>query len=87
MKKSFTVEVYVDVEIPDDKIEEIVKDYRSCISETADIDEIMKQIAWNEARYGGFCEGVGENNTDFIATVTGDYTSEDFDGDVIINEN
>jgi len=50
MKKSFTVEVYVDVEIPDGKIEEIVKDYRSCISETADINEVMKQIAWNEAR-------------------------------------
>lgn len=87
MKKSFTVEIYVDVEIPDDKIEEIVKDYRSCINGNASINDVMEQIAWNEARYGGFCEGVGENNTDFIATVTGDFTSEDFDGDVIINEN
>lgn len=77
MKKSFTVEVYVDVEIPDDKIEKTVKDYRECISENADIDDVLAQVAWNEARYGGFCEGVGENGEDFTATVTGDNTTED----------
>lgn len=85
MKKSFTVEVYVDVEIPDDKIDEIVKDYRSCISENASIQDVMEQIAWNEVRYGGFCEGVGENGEDFTATVTGDFTSEDLVD--IVNDN
>jgi len=63
MKKSFTVEVYVDVEIPDDKIEKAVKDYRECISENADIEDVMAQVAWNEARYGGFCKvrGISES--------------------------
>ena len=77
MKKSFTVEIFVDVEISDEKIEKAVKDYRECINETADINDVMAQIAWNEARYGGFCEGVGENVEDFTAIVTGDNTTED----------
>ena len=77
MKKSFVVSVFVDVEIPDKKIEKTIKDYRECINETAGINDIMQKIAWNEARYGGFCEGVGENGEDFMANVTEDSVEED----------
>ena len=77
MKKSFTVEVYVDVEIPDDKIEKAVKDYRECICENAGIDDVLAQVARNEVRNGGFWTGVGENSEDFTATVTGDNTTKD----------
>jgi hypothetical protein len=77
MKKSFTVEIYVDVEIPDNKISEVVKDFRESIDSTATITEVMEHIAWNEATGGGFCEGVGENGKDFTAFVTGNDVEED----------
>lgn len=69
MKKCFCVEFYVDVEIPDDTIATVVKDFQGCIDSRADIHDIMKHIAWNEASGGGFCEGVGENGKDFIAKI------------------
>lgn len=77
MKKSFIVEIYVDVEIDDSKIEEILKDYQSSIYEGATIQDVMEHIAWNEADGGGFCEGVGDNGKDYIARVTGNNVMED----------
>ncbi len=69
MHKRFTVEIRVSVDIPDDKLDEILKDYRESISSNATIDDVFKQVAWNEARHGDFCEGVGENGVDFTAAV------------------
>lgn len=70
MKKSFIVEVFVDVEIEDSKIEQALKDYRECIKENAGIDDVFKQVAYNEVIGGEFCEGVGENGKDFKAEIT-----------------
>ena len=69
MKKSFIVEVCIDVEIADDKLEQALKDYRGCIKTNATISDVFAQVAYNEANGGGFCEGVGENGKDFMAGI------------------
>jgi len=75
--KYFTVEIRVSVDIDDDKLDETLKDYRESISSNATIDDVFKQVAWNEARHGDFCEGVGTNGEDFTAVVTSTETIPD----------
>ena len=70
MKKKYIVEVYVDVEIEDAKLEQALKDYRECINSNATIENVFAQVAYNEANGGGFCEGVGENGSEFKAEIT-----------------
>jgi len=78
MKKSFTVEVYVDVEIDDSELDQALKDYRECINSEATIDFIFQQIAYLTAVVGDdFHEGIGENGKDFKAEVTGMEATED----------
>lgn len=76
MKKDMIVEVWVDVEIEDSKIEQALKDYRECIKTNATIDDVFSQIAYNEVNGGGFCEGVGENGKEFTAEITSMECSE-----------
>jgi hypothetical protein len=66
MIKKFLVEVFVDVEIKNSKLHKVLNDYRSSINSEATLDDVFKQIAYNEVNGGGFCEGVGEPNEDFI---------------------
>ncbi len=76
MTKVFSVDFTVEVEIDDDKIDEILKDFRSSISSNATVYDIFSQIAWNEVKFGGFCEGIGEEGVDFNAKVLGCDTEE-----------
>jgi len=69
--KNFIVEVYVEIEIEDSKLEQALKDYRECVKSNATINDVFLQVAYNEANGGGFCEGVGENGKQFAATITG----------------
>lgn len=69
MKKKVTVTFDIEVEIEDSKLEETLKGFREIIAENADIEDVMYQIAWNEVKFGDFCEGVGENGIDFTAKV------------------
>jgi|WetSurMetagenome_2_1015567.scaffolds.fasta_scaffold03390_8 hypothetical protein len=84
MKKSFVVEVFVDIEIEDSKVEQIVEEYRKYMynASNASINDVFSQIAYNEVNGGGFCEGVGENGEDFKAEITGieiDYEVEPYE--------
>ena len=77
MIKQFLVEVFVDVSIEDSKLHRVLNDYRSSINSEATLDDVFKQIAYNEVNGGGFCEGVGEPNKDFtIADFTIDSVEE-----------
>lgn len=80
MIKQFLVEVFVDISIEDSKLHRVLNDYRSNINSKATLDDVFKQIAYNEVNGGGFCEGVGEPNKDFtIADFTIDSIEEVLD--------
>jgi hypothetical protein len=72
----------VNICIPEDKIEEVIKDYRECINSTADIEEIYEHIAHNycvNSSYD-FIEGIGNLHESGI-------TVEIIDQDLEIEEN
>jgi len=69
MKKHFEIRQYVEIEISDEKLEQILKDYRECIYSEAEIEDIFKQIAYHEAVLNSdFCEGIGEKGVDYFAS-------------------
>jgi hypothetical protein len=78
MKKSFVVTTFVDVEIEDGKIPEVLKDFRACIKDEATVMDVFAHAAQNEAQWEGqFCEGIGENGREYVARVTCIDTEED----------
>ena len=81
MKKTFILECTVEVEIDESRFDDLLKDFRECIKSTATIDTIFRQVAYNEANGGGFCEGVGENGKDFKAGITELEITEELEGD------
>lgn len=76
MKKTIIVECEVEVEMDDKKIGINLMDYQNIVDSTADIEDMFEQVAWNEVRHGGFCEGVGENGTNFTAKIVRTETYE-----------
>lgn len=81
MTKNFLVEVFVDVAIEDSKLHSALNDYRESINSGATLDDVFKQIAYNEVNGGGFCEGVGEPNKDFMITDFAIDSVEDITGE------
>ena len=70
MTKTFDVITTVEVTIEDANLDTMLKDYRERINGTGTVNDMLEHIAWNEARWEGqFCEGCGENDKDFIATI------------------
>jgi hypothetical protein len=68
MKKEIAITYFVEIEIPDEKIEDMVEEYKKCFDPEATIEDIFEVIAINEIDEfsgGGFCEGVGEPGEDF----------------------
>lgn len=66
MTKTIEVIKEVTVTIDDENIENMLTDYRECISEDADIDEVFKQIGWSIATSdSSFVEGCGTDGEDF----------------------
>ena len=61
MKKTVKVELEFEVEIPDEKVEEILPDYRTSIKSNANEEDLFKQVAFgagvNKMR---FVEGIGD---------------------------
>jgi len=77
MTKTYDVITTVEVTIKDEDIPTMLKDYRGCINDSGSLDDMMKHIAWNEARWEGqFCEGCGDNGKDFMAEITGSEVEE-----------
>ncbi len=70
MKKTFVLECTVEVDIDESRFDDLLKGFRECINSDATINDIFRQVAYNEANGGGFCEGVGENGKDFKAGIT-----------------
>lgn len=71
MEKNLVVKQYIKVNIPDDQLEEMLKDYREAIYSNAEIIDLFKQVAFYEAVCGDcFCEGIGERGINFKATDT-----------------
>jgi len=64
-----TLSYTIDVEILDSQEDETLKDFRSSMSSTADIFDVMKHIAWSTCMHGDFCEGVGDNGKEFFAEI------------------
>jgi hypothetical protein len=78
MKKSFVVTTFVDVEIEDGKIPEVLEGFRECINDEATVMDVFAHVAYNEAKWEGkFCEGIGENGREYVARVTCIDTEED----------
>jgi hypothetical protein len=63
MKKEVIITITMEVDIPEDKHDEILGEFREVMSPTSEMEEVYKHIGWSMARdrYSGqdFVEGVG----------------------------
>jgi len=61
MKKTVTVTMEFDVTIPDNKIPEILDDYRAGIASNGTEEDLFKAVAYQNGVHGlNFVEGVGD---------------------------
>lgn len=69
MTKTVSITYEVTVTIPDDKIPEILKDFRKSINDQADEEDLFIQVAGYVIEGGGdFVEGIGDLNEEEITT-------------------
>jgi len=69
MKKKLmaTITKKFEIEIPDNKLDEILKDFQDVISSSADNDSLFEQIAYNKVMFeSGFCEGIGTEKEEYF---------------------
>jgi alkylhydroperoxidase/carboxymuconolactone decarboxylase family protein YurZ len=67
MKRCLSYSGDIIISIPDNMIDEVLKDFRSCINNEATKEDLFKYIAHNIIYCGAnnFIEGIGDAGTDF----------------------
>jgi hypothetical protein len=68
MTKNVHYEGNIEITIPDDKIQDILKSYQDCINESGIVDDLFASVAHQIVYCGAttFVEGIGDSEIDFI---------------------